>query len=574
MSDKEKRKGSDPGALIKRLERRFAALEAERASWLADCRDIAELILPIHGRFLSETPAEGDRRGRRIINGTATLAHRTMAAGLMAGITSPARPWFRLSTLDETMMESNSVRGWLDAVERRMRHVMAQSNLYTSLHQVYAEEGAFGTAAMLVVEDPKTVIRAETLTAGEYLIATGPGGQPSALMRDFKMTTAQMVEEFGLDAVSEVVRSAWERGDTERWFDVRAAIEVNDQHDPERRDGTGKAWRSIYWQKGTRSGRLLRQSGYEEQPFMTPRWDVLLGASYGTGPGLLALGDVRALQVLERSKGKAIAKMIDPPLIAPSSIRAFGANLVPGGITYIDGPTDAMRPAYAVNLPINYLGVEIQHTEGRIRQAFYADLFLMLSQHEGQMTAREVQERHEEKLLALGPMLNRQHPELLDPLIERVYGIMLRGGLLPPQPEELVGQFLKIQYISVLAQAQESVDLSGIERIVGFTGNLAAASPDILDKVDIDRMVDEYARRLSIPATILRPQEEVEEIRKERAQQQQAASMGGMAGGLPEGMLPPGMPAGGGGDVQAARLLAETQTGAGQDALMAMLNGM
>ena len=307
---------------------------------------------------------------------------------------------------------------------------------------------------------------------------------------------------------------------------------------------------------------------------MTPRWDVLLGASYGTGPGLLALGDVRALQVLERSKGKAIAKMIDPPLIAPSSIRAFGANLVPGGITYIDGPTDAMRPAYAVNLPINYLGVEIQHTEGRIRQAFYADLFLMLSQHEGQMTAREVQERHEEKLLALGPMLNRQHPELLDPLIERVYGIMLRGGLLPPQPEELVGQFLKIQYISVLAQAQESVDLSGIERIVGFTGNLAAASPDILDKVDIDRMVDEYARRLSIPATILRPQEEVEEIRKERAQQQQAASMGGMAGGLPEGMLSPGMPAGGGGDVQAARLLAETQTGAGQDALMAMLNGM
>ncbi len=546
----------------KRLERRFTALEKERSTWLADCREIADMILPIHGRFLMEKPSEGDKRGRKIINATATLAHRTMAAGLMAGITSPARPWFRLTTLDETMMESQAARAWLDAVEKRMRHVMAQSNLYTSLHQVYAEEGAFGTAVMVIVEDPQSVIRAETLTAGEYLLAVGEGGKPSALFREFKMTVGQMVEEYGLDACSDAVQSLWKRGSADTWRDIRGVIERNTDAEPGKKDSKNKPWRAMYWEKGAAEDRLLRESGYEEQPFMAPRWDVLLGASYGTGPGLLALGDTKALQALEKAKGKAIMKMVDPPMVAPAALKGYGMSLLPGGITYLDGPADSARPAYAINLPINYLGVEIQSAEARIRQAFYADLFLMLSQQEGKMTAREVQERHEEKLLALGPMLNRQHPELLTPLIERIYGVMLRGGLFPPLPEEIAGQLLKIQYISVLAQAQEASELTGIERVVGFTGNLAAVDPTVLDNVNLDKAVETYGTVLNVSSGVLRDPKEVAEIRAARQQQQQAQQQAEMlaqgAGIAQQGAA-------------AAKLLAETETGAGQSALQGIM---
>lgn len=546
----------------KRLERRFIALETERAIWLADCRDIAELIIPVHGRFLNEKPSEGDKRGRKIINATGTLAHRTMAAGLMAGITSPARPWFELNTLDEQAMDNGQIRGWLDAVERRMRSVMAQSNIYTSLHQVYAEEGAFGTAAMVLTEDRQSVIRAETLTAGEYMIAIGPGGQPSALFREFKMTVGQMVEEFGIEAVSTRVKNMHERNNKDEWVDIRAVIEKNSDADTSKKDGKNKPWKAIYWEKGAAEDKLLRESGYEEQPFMTPRWDVLLGASYGTGPGLVALGDVRALQSLEKIKGKAIVKMVDPPMLAPSALRSFGMSLLPGGITYVDGAVDQVRPAYAVNLPIQYLAEDIREIESRIRQTFYADLFLMLAQHEGQMTAREVQERHEEKLMALGPMLNRQHPELLDPLIARVFGILLRGGLLPPPPEEMAGQEIKVKYVSILAQAQEAVDLTGIERTVGFVGNLAGADPSVLDNIDLDSAVTTYGRILSVPAKVMRDKAEIDQIRQGRAQaqqQQQQAEMLAQGAGIAQQ------------GAAAAKLLSETETGAGQSALGAMM---
>lgn len=546
----------------KRLERRFAALEKERALWLADCREIADMILPIHGRFLMEKPSEGDKRGRKIINATATLAHRTMAAGLMAGITSPARPWFRLATLNEEAMKTGPGRAWLDAVEKRMRHVMAQSNLYTSLHQVYAEEGAFGTAVMVIVEDQQSIIRAETLTAGEYLLAVGAGGKPAALFREFKMTVGQMVEEFGLEVCSDAVKALWQRGSMDEWRDIRAVIERNLSPEPGKVDSRNKPWRSVYWEKGAAEDRLLRESGYEEQPFMAPRWDVLLGASYGTGPGLLALGDTKALQSLERSKGKGIAKMVDPPMVAPDSLRGSGMSLLPGAVTYITDPNGVVRPAYDINLPINYLGVEIQSAEARIRQAFYADLFLMLSQQEGQMTAREVQERHEEKLLALGPMLNRQHPELLDPLIERIYGIMLRGGLFPPLPEELAGQYIKVQYISVLAQAQEASELTSLERVVGFTGNLAGIDPTVLDNVNLDKAVETYGTVLNVSSDVLRDPKEVAEIRAARQQQQQAQQQAEMlaqgAGIAQQGAA-------------AAKLLSETETGAGQSALQGIM---
>ena len=160
------------------------------------------------------------------------------------------------------------------------------------------------------------------------------------------------------------------------------------------------------------------------------------------------------------------------------------------------------------------------------------------------MTAREVVERHEEKMLQLGPVMERLTDELLDPLIDRTFSVLLRNGDLPPPPEELQGMELKVEYISILAQAQKLVGTSAVERLASFVGNLAGVRPEVLDKINFDEMVDQYGGMLGVPPQLIRPDEEVAKLRQARAQQAAQAQQAEAAAA----------------SVQGARVLSETDT--------------
>jgi hypothetical protein len=135
----------------------------------------------------------------------------------------------------------------------------------------------------------------------------------------------------------------------------------------------------------------------------------------------------------------------------------------------------------------------------------------------------EIAERKEEKLLALGPVLENIYNGQLEPVIDRTYAILNRLNRLPPPPAELRGQNLKIEYISILAQAQKAVATGAVERGVAFAGQLAAVKPDVLDKIDADEAVDVYFDYLGVPPSIVVPDDKVEKIRSDRAQKQAIA---------------------------------------------------
>jgi hypothetical protein len=165
--------------------------------------------------------------------------------------------------------------------------------------------------------------------------------------------------------------------------------------------------------------------------------------------------------------------------------------------------------------------MDIVDVQRRINDAFYVDLFRMLSLTDRrEITAREVEEKHEEKLLMLGPVLERLHNELLDPIIDRIFGIMGRNNMLPPPPQEIQGIDLRVEYISVLAQAQRSVGIGAIERLSGFIGNIAQFNPDVLMKFDLDQAVDEYSMMIGTPPTLIVSDAEVLKMRKARDQLQ------------------------------------------------------
>lgn len=519
-----------------KCDRRLEGLKQERTSWESHWKDLARFFLPRRGRFMFGEKSDGQKRHQDIINGRPLFAARTLASGMMAGLTSPARPWFRLTTPDPQLAEQGDVKFWLSDVEQRMRDVFSKSNLYQALPVFYHELGVFGTASMGAFEDDRDVVRFQPFTIGSYWLGQDSEGRCDTFAREFRMTVRQCVDKFGIDRVSNQVRTAYERGDLEVWVDVCHLVEPNDERMPGRFDATGMLYRSLYWEKGRTNDpgkpEMLSERGYRENPILSARWTVTAEDIYGSSPGMDALGDAKGLQVQEKRKAMAIDKFVDPPMNAPAEFTNKVADLFPGGLNYLGAnPSAKIEPIYQTSPQIQPLLEDISALEHRIDTAMYADLFLMLTLDARAQppTAEEIRAREQEKLLMLGPVLERLNDELLDPLIDRTFQIMLRAGKIPPPPESLQGVSLKVEYISVLAQAQKATALSGQDRLVSYVGNLAALHPDILDKIDWDQSVDEYGQALGVPPRLILSDDDVEAVRAARAQEAAAAKAAQMA---------------------------------------------
>lgn len=531
-------------SLCRRLKKRHANMKNERSSYEAHWQELQDHFCPRSGRWIRgdrmTAGQRGQKRHQKIINGTPLFAANTLAAGMTSGNTSPARPWFRLTTPDPQLAEIGAVKQWLFAVESRMREILSRSNFYRVMPTAYRDLGVFGTTCLLALEDDEDVVRFEHLELGSYWLAQSSRKRIDVLYREFQMTVRQLVQEFGFDACSERVQNMARNGQWETWIDVCHAIEPNDDAAAGVRYGTVQDMpiRSVYWESSNQSDKLLREAGFKSSPLLGVRWSTSGEEIYGSSPGMDCLGDAKALQTKELRKAEAIDKVVNPPLIAPKSLLNQKVSLLPGDITYVDSQQSmaGLKPIHDWRPDLNALREDILASEELIRRAMYADLFLMLQNDDrSNITAREIQERHEEKLLMLGPVVERVNDELLDPVIDRLFNIMVEQSrpyweglvngepLIPPPPEELADVDLKVEFISVLAQAQKAVGLSAMDNLFGFVASVAQMNPGVLDKVDFDQAIDERAEMLGVSPRIVVPDDKVAEIREAKAQQAQQA---------------------------------------------------
>jgi hypothetical protein len=524
---------SNPKSVTRdKLFTRWGQLKSERSTWWAHWQEITTYLLPRNGRYFVQDRDRGQRRHNNIYDNTGTRALRILGAGMMAGATSPARPWFRLATADPDLNAYHPVKLWLEDVTTRMQVVFQKSNTYRTLHQMYEELGAFGTTSSILLSDPRTVIHHYPSTVGEFCIATDYRGTVDTIYREFEKTVAELVKEFGYKNCSTTVRNMYDRGTLDAWVPIIHAIEPRTDRDIMMRDNKNMPFKSVYFEVGGNEDQYLRESGFKEFPALAPRWSTIGGDIYGNGPGMEALGDIKQLQHEQLRKAQAIDYQTKPPLQVPTSMKNRDVDSLPGGISYVDAnsPQGGIKTAFEVNLNLQHLLMDIQDCRERVRGAFYADLFMMLANAtDTRMTATEVAERHEEKLLMLGPVLERLHNELLDPLVDKTFQRMVEFNMLPPPPPELQGMELSVQFVSMLAQAQRAVGTNSVDRLVGNLGAVAQFKPDVLDKFDADQWVDSYSDMLGVDPKLIIANENVALIRQARDQamaaKEQAAMM-------------------------------------------------
>lgn len=501
-------------------------------------QDVAQWIDPARGRHLGMGDNADRLKQIQLIDSTPRKAHRIVKAGLMGGLSSPSKPWFKLKARGFER-PSGQVQAWLSESQRIIYEILQASNAYSALFQCYGDLSLFGVYAGVVRSSYENVIHVQSMPIGSFLLGADDEGDVDTLHWTIKMTVRNIVERFGMENCSPRVQNMYKANQMNDRVDVRAAIEPRLVKDPM------KAYRSdnmdtgvFYWEEGSRD-KLLHEGGLTYAGILAPRWETVSDDPWPiSSPGRDALGDIRQLQAQQRDRDTAVQMSYKPPLAGPAE--GMGFSYIPGAYNVLSMAEMAKgmpQPMLSVTPQIQHLDMGIQNTQGRVFEAFYADLFRMASEYgiEGvkNVTATAIASLQEEKLIVLGPVLESLDRGLLSPLIKAAFHYAQEAEIIPPAPDDLVGAEVDVEFVSLLAQAQRAIGVASMERTIGFAGTLAQMGmPGVMQTFDGDGLVREFADQVGFPMDRFRPEEDVAAEREQQAQQAQAQMMAEQAPAL------------------------------------------
>ena len=505
----------------------YKELRAERSEWEADWRLISNNLLP--GRGVYQTYSKPRKRkltSPNIINTVGEDSLYVLTSGLHGRLTSPALPWFKLDWGDDQLNEIEPLKQWLQDSEKILHKGLHKSNFYSIINSYYIEYAGFGTGCLYVGEDTynsDSPFRFELLTAGEYCFSLGADGLTDVFVRTIFLSKRQLFERFP-KTVSNDVKTAVKKNDACIDKVDLAIVEyvVKDSYQD-------KEYLRLYYEvtSSGKTGTELNQqpleiSGFYENPYPLARWGTIGSDVYGIGPGSRAVPDIKRLQEMEKAFLMATHKGIDPPLYAPAKMRGK-LNSLPGGKNYYSNPNETVNELYRTRFDYQGVSAAIDRVEQRIQKNFFNDVFLTATRdpNASPLKAAQVNAQEQEKLLRLGPVVERLFSELYSPIIRRCFNIMKRKELFPlldPELEAMVGDF-EIALISPMAIAQRSVKSQGTDAFMGFVGQAAQFDQSIIDNINVDEAARQRADIEGVDMGILRPIDEVKKIRADRAKQ-------------------------------------------------------
>jgi hypothetical protein len=503
--------------LAKNLLKRYDRLKSQRQNWESHWQEVADYMQP-RKADVTKTRSRGDKRTELIFDSSPLQSVELLAASLHGMLTNPSTPWFSLRFKEEDMEFEDEAKEWLESATETMYAAFNKSNFQQEIFELYHDLITFGTAAMFIEEDDEDILKFSTRHINEIFIAENDKGRIDTVFRKFKLSARAAIQKFG-DVSTNIATVA--KKDPYEEVEMLHAVYPRSDFNPKKQDKQNMPFESVYIEAGT--GEELSVSGFREFPFVVPRYLKASHEIYGRSPAMTALPDVKMLNEMSKTTIKSAQKQVDPPLLVPDDGFILPVRTVPGGLNfYRAGTRDRIEPLnIGANTPLG-LNMEEQRRNS-IRNAFYVNQLMM--QTGPQMTATEVIQRNEEKMRLLGPVLGRLQSELLKPLIDRAFALILRKNLFKPAPEFLSGKDIEIEYVSPLAKAQKSSELQSIMRAIEIMGSLSNVAP-VFDHINMDKLVRHLADIVGVPQKILKPQSELNAERQQaQAQQEQMMQM-------------------------------------------------
>jgi hypothetical protein len=531
-----KNKNDIASAIIKSAD----SLKTRRATTDTTFQEISDYILLNKGDFI-RTTNPGDRRDRRVFDSTAVQANEQLASILHGGLTDPTTRWFNLRFDDELISNIHSFKLWLEQVHKIMMKVFtrSESGFQQQNHETFLNLTGYGTGAMWVIDEKDKGISFSSRHLAEIYIEENSKGFVDTVYREFNFTARQAAQEWGVENLGTKIQTSLKKEPHKEFKFVHCVMPKEDyerEHGEADLNNPNFKYVSIY--VSTEDKKIVEFSGFHEMPFLIPRWEKLVGETYGRSPSWNALSDILMVNIMSEVTIKASQKQVDPPLLMADDGVIAPLQTFPGGIN-IGGVNDEGRQLIQPLITGIRLDIGLDMMEQRrqsIRSAYFVDQF-MDKRGIQPRTATEVNDEREKRLRLIGPQIRRIEDEYLSPLIDRVFNILKRKGAFPPLPKEVLNLGIKevdldIEYVSPLAFTQRSGQLLAYNRFFANAGTFVELNPSTLENFDTDFIVRDAAELSGIPAKAMIPAGEVEAGRQAQAQaQQQQELMGTIAGG-------------------------------------------
>lgn len=492
---------------IQQMIARLQKLKGDRGTWESHWQEVEDHVVPRKNTVLSKK-SPGQKRTWQLLDNTGVNSAELLAGFLHGMLTNPDSPWFEMTTGDIIRDNDDEIRNWLQAQARKMHHVLNNSNFQTEVHEVYIDLTSIGTACQTMEEDPDSIVRFSTKFIAEYYIDEDHKGRVNMVMFEKKWKSKDLIEEFGEKGMhKDIMQDYLKKDGCQEWTVVSCAHKC---------DGKFYVCTFLYDQK-----HQLREDKFNEFPYIVPRWTKASGEKYGRSPGMTALPELKVLNKMNETLLIGAQKKVDPPVQMPDDGFILPFISKPGGINYYrSGTNERVEPVFAdTNLDFGYQAMEDRRQ--RVRDAFYVDQ-LKLRQAGPMMTATEVLQRTEESMRLLGPMLGRMQDEFLRPVIDRLFNIMQRKGLLDPAPPALKGVKIDVRYSSLIAKSQRVAEAQNIMRTIEASAPFIQLDPAVADNFNGDAAVRIIAGVYGYPQLALNNASKIQATRKGRADAQAA----------------------------------------------------
>ncbi len=514
------------------LLKRFKELESARLPWVSLWRELAEYYLPRRAGAFGPGATPGQAGDEKIFDSTPVWCLSRLAANLGSLMTNPNQPWFGVRCKDKRLRDDDRVKTWLAEAVEVLERLFQDENagFQTAAHEMYLDYALFGVGLFYVEADPRTVVRFHARSLGEVYLAESLRGEVEIMYRRFEVTVRQAVEAWG-KACSQTVQDRLKDAPEDK-VAVLHAVYPREDRDPHGLGSADFPLASVFLEEAEKH--VLEESGFLEQPFMAPRWAKGAGETYGRGPGLTALPDVRVLNAMARTALLAGEKMADPPLMVPDDDFLGPIQSGPGGLSYYrSGSTDRIV-AMPVAVDLAASEAMLERRRQSIRTIFLVDEFD--TAQAPSKTAYQVAIENGRKMDAFSPTYGRCQGEFLGPVIRRVLRIAMRAGALPPLPGGLGPDDIEAHYTAPAARMQRQEVARAVAQTLELLGGLIGQGDPfgVLDNFDKDRIARDVAEASGMPPDFLRDEDEVDQEREARAEQAQGQAALGEVGQLAE----------------------------------------
>ena len=509
--------------LAAELKNNLARLMDKRSTWESHWQECADFMQPRKAEINKERQ-RGDKRNIQIFDATAIHASELLAASLHGMLTSSANRWFQLRYKENLLNESDEAKEWLEDSIDKMYLAFARSNFQQEVFEVYHDLICFGTACLMVEEDENDIIRFSSRHIKEFYIQENKKGLVDTIYRRFKMPVQAAIDKFGFDNFSRSTQNLFKKEPFEE-IELVHVVRPRTIYNERKEDKKNMPFQSIYFEYG--EGHIINISGFKEMPYVVPRYLKASTEIYGRSPAMNALPDVKVLNKMVETALKAAAKQVDPPLLVPDDSMLSPIRMSAGSLNYYrSGSRDRIEPLNIGQNTSVTLNQENQRREA-IAKMFHIDQLMVTANRT--MTATEVLQRNEEKMRILGPVMGRLQSELLQPMILRVFNIMLRNKLFQAAPEILNNQEIDIEYVSPMALAQKGQELQSLMRGLELFAQIGQIAP-VQDYIDENGLIKQIIRITGLPARMIKSDKQVAALREQKAaaQQQQMEMMQSM----------------------------------------------